>query len=332
MKLIVSGGAGFIGSAFIRNHLKSNPYDKIVNIDNLTIGSNIDNLQEVKNNPNYYFIKDDIKNAELINEIHDADLIVNFAAETHVDRSISNPKPFIQTNYVGTYNLLEVARKKDKFFIHVSTDEIYGDATDDISFKEDDLLRTSNPYSATKAAADLLVNAYHRTYGLKCIITRCSNNFGPFQFPEKLIPKAIIRALKDLSIPLYGGGNQIRSWIYVLDHVEAIESLIKKGKPGEIYNITAWNEITNLSMIEKILNILGKPSSLIETVGDRPAHDKRYSIDGTKIKQVTGWEPKHSFDQSLKETVQWYQDNKEWWEPIADERILHPQPWTLKWE
>ena len=332
MKLLVCGGAGFIGSAFIRNHLKTKPKDAITNLDSLTIGSNIQNLKEIENNPNYKFIKDDIRNQETISNIaKEFDLLVNFAAESHVDRSISNPKPFIETNVLGTYSILEAARKHDKLFIHVSTDEIYGDAENKNSFNEYDILKPSNPYSATKASADLLVESYHRTYGIKCITTRCTNNFGPNQFPEKLIPKTIIRASKNLKVPLYGGGNQIRSWIYVLDHVQAIDVLIEKGKSGEVYNITAWNEIANKSIVEKILNLMKKPLDLIENVGDRPGHDKRYSIDASKIMQATGWKPQYQFDQALQETVSWYQNNKSWWEPLADEKTLHPQPWTVNW-
>jgi len=265
MNILVCGGCGFIGSAFIRNHFKNNPEDKITNLDSLTLGSNKNNLKSIENNKNYNFIHDNINNLENNKKItKDVDVIVNFAAETHVDRSISNPKPFIETNVMGTYSLLEAARKNENLFIHVSTDEIYGDAKDGESFNEDDILRPSNPYSATKASADHLVAAYYRTYGIKCITTRCTNNFGPYQFPEKLIPKTIIRASKNLKVPLYAGGTQIRSWIYVIDHVEAIDSLISKGIVGQIYNITAWNEITNKTMVEKILKIMDKPASLIE--------------------------------------------------------------------
>jgi len=333
MKLLVCGGAGFIGSAFIRNHLKKNSQDKIVNLDSLTIGSNQANLDSVKDNPNYSFIHDNICNSGTIDkETKDVDVIVNFAAESHVDRSISNPKPFIETNVVGTYTLLEAARKNDKLFIHVSTDEIYGEAEGNKSFTEDDLITPRNPYSATKAAADHLVGAYNNTYGLKCIISRCTNNFGPYQFPEKLIPKTIVRAHRGLKIPLYGDGMQIRSWIYVIDHVEAIESLISKGKSGQIYNITAWDEIANKTIVEKILELMKKSTDLIEYVGDRPGHDKRYSIDASKIQKETGWNPHYQFDQALSETVQWYQNNPQWWEPLADEKTLHPQPWTLDWK
>ena len=331
MKLLVCGGMGFIGSAFIRNHLSKNPSDKIVNLDNLTTGSNVKNLEKI-DETNHQFINDDIKNHETVNKItNDTDVIVNFAAETHVDRSISNPKQFLETNILGTYTLLEAAKKHETLFVHISTDEIYGDATNQDSFNEKSILKPSNPYSATKAAADHLVEAYARTYGIKCIITRCTNNFGPFQFPEKLIPKTIIRAQKNLKVPLYGDGNQIRSWIYVLDHVSAIESLITKGDPGEIYNITSWNEISNKTIVGKILSIMGKPNDLIEYVGDRPGHDKRYSIDSSKIQNEIGWKPAYDFNNAIKQTVDWYLKNKDWWEPLADEKMLHPQPWTLSW-
>ncbi len=332
MKLLVCGGCGFIGSAFIRNHLTHKPQDKIINLDSLTIGSNKDNLKQFEKNENYSFVHDDIRNLELVEKLtKDVDAIINFAAETHVDRSISNPKPFIETNVIGTYNLLEGARKNEKLMVHISTDEIYGDAKGEKSFTEEDSLSPSNPYSATKAAGDHLVNAYHRTFGLNCITTRCTNNFGPYQFPEKLIPKTIIRALKDLKIPLYGDGNQVRSWIYVLDHVKAIESLIQKGKSGDVYNITAWNEVSNKSIVEKILKMLEKSEDLIEYVGDRPGHDRRYSIDASKIQKITGWAPRYEFDKALEETVKWYKENPQWWQPLADEKTLHPQPWTLDW-
>ena len=332
MKLLVCGGYGFIGSTFIKNHLNNFSNDEIINIDNLAIGSNKFNLSEI-NNKNYSFVKEDIKNFDVIEKISkDVDIIINFAAETHVDRSISNSKPFIETNILGTYSLLESSRKYDKKFIHISTDEIYGDLENKESFSENDILKPSNPYSATKAAADLLVGSYQRTYGIDCIITRCTNNFGTNQFPEKLIPKTIIRASKDLKIPLYGDGNQIRSWIYVLDHVTAIDALISKGKSGEIYNITAWNEISNRDMVEKILKIMNKPSDLIEFVPDRPGHDKHYSINSSKIKNEINWSPKFNFDDALKETVNWYLSNKQWWEPLINEKTLHPQPWTLNWK
>jgi dTDP-glucose 4,6-dehydratase len=333
MSILVCGGAGFIGSAFIRNHLKNNPNSKVTNLDMLTIGSNLENLKAIQNIQNYKFIKDDIKNEYVIDHlVKDSDVIVNFAAESHVDRSIANPKPFVETNILGTYSILEAIRKYDKQFIHVSTDEVYGDAKDKISFDENSQINPSNPYAATKAAADHLVSSYYRTYGINCITTRCTNNFGPNQFPEKLIPKTIIRSIKNLKVPLYGDGSQIRSWIYVDDHVSAIESLILKGKAGEVYNITAYEEISNKIIVEKILNILEKPCDNIEYVNDRPGHDKRYSINCSKIQSQTGWMPKYNFDDALEQTVQWYLQNQSWWEPLIDEKTLHPQPWTLSWK
>ena len=330
MKILVCGGAGFIGSAFIRNYLKNHSNSTITNLDVLTIGSNLENLKSTENHSNYKFIKEDIRNESAIDGIiKDVDVVVNFAAESHVDRSIANPKPFLETNILGTYSILEAIRKHDKQFIHVSTDEIYGDAQGKSSFDENSQINPSNPYAATKAAADNLVASYYRTYGINCITTRCTNNFGECQFPEKLIPKTIIRSIKNLRVPLYGDGMQIRSWIYVNDHVQAIESLISKGKPGQVYNITAYEEITNKSIVEKILDILEKPHNMIEYVGDRPGHDKRYSIDCSKIENKTGWKPKYKFDDALTQTVNWYLQNQSWWEPLIDENTLHPQPWTI---
>ncbi len=333
MHILVCGGAGFIGSTFIKNYLINKPKDKITNLDVLTIGSNLENLKEIQNNQNYKFINDDIRNESLLdNLVKDVDVVVNFAAESHVDRSIANPKPFIETNILGTYSILEAIRKHDKQFIHVSTDEIYGDAHGQDSFNENSQINPTNPYAATKAAADHLVSSYHRTYGINCITTRCTNNFGPNQFPEKLIPKTIIRSIKNLKVPLYGDGSQIRSWIYVDDHTNAIESLISKGKAGEVYNITAYEEITNKTIVEKILDLLSKSHDIIEFVGDRPGHDKRYSIDCSKIENQIGWKPEYEFDDALKQTVDWYLENQSWWEPLVDENTLHPQPWTISWK
>ncbi|RZD46465.1 MAG: dTDP-glucose 4,6-dehydratase [Thaumarchaeota archaeon] len=333
MKILVCGGSGFIGSAFIRNYILNNPESYITNLDNLTIGSNQENLKDLHNNSHYNFIKDDIRNEILITDlVKDHDIIVNFAAESHVDRSIANPKPFIETNILGTFSLLEAIRKYDKFFVHVSTDEVYGDAENQSSFTELSQINTGNPYAATKAAADHLVASYHRTYGINCITTRCTNNFGPYQFPEKLIPKTIIRSIKNLKVPLYGDGTQIRSWIYVDDHVRAIESLISKGISGHVYNITAYDELTNKTIVEKTLDILGKSHDMIEYVGDRPGHDKRYSIDCSKIENQIGWKHQYKFDDALKQTVDWYLQNQSWWEPLINENTLHPQPWTITWK
>ena len=333
MKILVCGGYGFIGSAFIRNSLQNDSIDHLINIDSLTIGSNKKNLEKIENHKNYTFIHDDIQNNSKIDElVHNVDAVINFAAETHVDRSISNPQPFIQTNILGTYNILEAIRKYDKFFIHVSTDEVYGDANEISSHDEHSEINPSNPYSATKAAADHLVHSYHRTYGIQCVTTRCSNNFGPYQFPEKLIPKTIIRSIKNLKIPLYGDGNQIRSWIYVDDHVSALNLLLNKGISGEVYNITSYHEISNKTIVKKILSLLDKSEDQIEFVNDRPGHDKRYSIDSSKIENNLGWKPANDFDIVLEKTVNWYLSNKSWWEPLVDEKVLHPQPWTLSWK
>ena len=332
MKILVCGGSGFIGSTFIRNHFQTHTESQITNLDNLTIGSNQENLKDLENNPNYTFLNEDIRNEIFIeNLVKDFDVVVNFAAQSHVDRSISNPKPFIETNILGTYSLLESIKKYDKLFVHVSTDEIYGDAENLSSFTENSQIHPSNPYSATKAASDHLVSSYHRTYGIKCIITRCTNNFGPRQFPEKLIPKTIIRLIKNLKVPIYGNGKQIRSWIHAADHVKAIDSLISKGKSGEVYNITAYEEISNINIVEKILDLMNKSHNMIEFVSDRPGHDKRYSINSSKIKKTIGWKPTYTFDDALKQTVNWYLENKNWWMPLIDEKVLHPQPWTLNW-
>ena len=332
MKILVCGGSGFIGSAFIRKYISLNAESDITNLDNLTIGSNQENLKSLNNNSHYQFIHDDIRNESVVSDlVKDCDMVVNFAAESHVDRSISDPKPFVETNILGTFSLLEAIRKHDKLFIHISTDEVYGDAVGQQSFNEKSQINPSNPYSATKAAADHLVASYYRTYGIKCITTRCSNNFGPMQFPEKLIPKTIIRTIKNLKVPIYGDGQQIRSWIYVNDHVDAIQSLILKGKSGEVYNITSYEEISNITIVEKILDIMNISHDMIEFVPDRPGHDKRYSIDSSKLEKEVNWKPKYDFDESLKETVTWYLENKEWWMPLIDDKVLHPQPWTLSW-
>jgi len=333
LKFLICGGYGFIGSEFIRNHFENNPNDKIINIDNLSLGSNRLNLETIENFPNYVFKEGNITDVEFVKNLSkDVDVIINFAAETHVDRSIANPKPFLDTNLYGTYSLLEASKEFEKLFIHVSTDEIYGDLEKNAKpFSETDNLKPSNPYAATKASADLLVQSYARTYKSNCIITRCTNNFGPFQFPEKLIPKTIIRAHKNLKIPLYGDGNQLRSWIFVTDHVQAIDLIAKKGLSGETYNISSWNEISNRNIVEKILQKMEKSTDLIEFVEDRPGHDKRYSINYEKIKNQLGWSPQFNFERALEKTVEWYLNNSKLWEPLVNEQTLHPQPWTLNW-
>jgi len=331
MKILVTGGLGFIGSNFIRYILSKHPNKEIVNIDKIGIGANTENLKDLKNEDRYHFIKADISNPQTLNGIiEDCDGVINFAAETHVDRSIADPKPFLESNTIGTFNLLEAERKQNKPIRHIqiSTDEVYGDITQG-SFREEDRLKPSNPYSASKAAADMLCQAYHRTYGLDIIITRCTNNFGPYQFPEKLIPKTIIRAQKNLPIPIYGTGENIRDWIYVLDHCEAIDLTLRKGKSGETYNISSGNELSTITVVKKLLDILHKPEDLITYVEDRPGHDLRYSLDSSKIRSELSWKPRHSFNSALEKTIEWYLENDWWWKPLINEEILHPTPWKL---
>ena len=331
MKLLITGGLGFIGSNFIR-HIITNDLDlQVINIDKIGIGSNPKNLTDLEHKLNYSFIKGDISNSKIVSKIiKDVDTVINFAAETHVDRSIADPNPFMQSNIIGTYNLLEAERKSNKPVRHIqiSTDETYGDIMQGSS-KEEDILKPSNPYSASKASADMLCQAYNRTYGLDTVITRCTNNFGPYQFPEKLIPKIIIRAQKNLPIPIYGKGDNIREWIYVSDHCEAIDITRKKGKSGEIYNISSGNEISNISIAKKILATLKKPEDLITFVADRPGHDFRYSLDSSKIRSNFYWKPRHSFDDALNRTIDWYIENEWWWKPLINEKILNPTPWKL---
>jgi dTDP-glucose 4,6-dehydratase len=335
MKVMVTGGAGFIGSNFVRHLLSFYKDDiELLNLDNLSYGSNIANLKDLENTGNHIFIKADIKDSDTIHDLmSDVDVVVNFAAETHVDRSISNPSSFFENNAYGTFVLLEAIRKSKgrKRYVQVSTDEVYGTAQESKSFSEDDLLTPSSPYSATKAAADMLARAYYVTYGLSTSITRCSNNFGPCQFPEKLIPKTIIRAMLDLHVPVYGSGNQVRDWLYVVDHCEAIREVIEKGKPGEIYNISSGNEVPNIEIVKMILAEISKPEELIEHVEDRPGHDLRYSLDSSKIRAELGWKPKYEFSEALKETVKWYVENESWWRPLATDNVLHPTPWKLGW-
>lgn len=324
MRLLVTGGLGFIGSNFVR--LMVDNADLAV-VDALKYGSNNENLKDI----DYKFIEGDICDNELMDKlVSDADVIVNFAAETHVDRSISNPYAFLESNTTGTFNILEAIRinNPDAKLIHIGTDEVYGDIEEG-SFKEEDRLKPSSPYSASKASADMLVLSYVRTYGIDALITRCTNNYGPYQFPEKLIPKAIIRASMDMKIPIYGTGKNVRDWIYVEDHCEAIKHVMEKGEKGEIYNIGSGEEKTNLEVIAEILRVMGKPD-LTEFVEDRPGHDLRYSLDSSKVREL-GWEPQFSFKEGIKKTIRWYVDNEQWWKPLADDNILHPAPWELKW-
>lgn len=333
VKILVTGGMGFIGSNFIRYMFSKHKDIEIINLDNLSIGSNPANLSDISNNPRYTFIKGSTSDLSLVSKlVRDVDVVVNFAAETHVDRSIANPSPFFKANTLGTFNLLEACRRVNPNvrFLHVSTDEVYGDIIEG-SFTEEDRLHPSNPYSASKAAADMFALAYHRTYDMDVIVTRCTNNFGPYQFPEKLIPKTIIRASMGLKVPIYGSGKNVRDWIYVLDHCEALDLVLREGQPGEIYNISSGNELENVEVVRKILKIMGKGKSLMEFVEDRPGHDVRYSLDSSKIRRELGWRPRHSFDDALRKTVDWYLTNEWWWRPLAKEEVLHPTPWKLRW-
>jgi len=313
----VSGGLGFIGSNFILFSIKNNPKINITNIDAGLIGSNKQNLKEIKNLKNYKYVKANINNQKIVDElVSKNDIIVNFAAESHVDRSISNPKPFVDSNINGTYSILESIRKYDKKLIQISTDEVYGSLMKN-SADENFTLNPSSPYSSSKASADLLVKSYHITYGCDVKITRCTNNYGPRQFPEKLIPKVIINAINNKSIPVYGNGKNVRDWLYVDDHCSAIQKVIEKGKIGEMYNIAGGNEINNNSIIKLILKLMNKPTSLIKYVKDRPGHDFRYSLDSTKIEKKLGWKPKHNFENGIKETILWYLNNKSYWKKFV---------------
>lgn len=319
MKLLVTGGAGFIGSNFVMYMLQQHPDYKIINIDALTYAGNLENLKSIEQNPNHTFVKADITDVQVIDQLMQQriDVVVNFAAESHVDRSILEPEVFVKTNVLGTQVLLDAAKKYGVTkFVQVSTDEVYGSLGETGLFTEETPLQPNSPYSASKAGGDLLVRAYHETFGLPVNITRCSNNYGPYQFPEKLIPLMISRALNDQQLPVYGDGLNIRDWLYVEDHCSAIDLVIHNGKLGEVYNIGGNNERTNVHIVKTILAELGKPESLISYVEDRPGHDRRYGIDPTKTMNELGWKPKHNFETGIKETIQWYLANKEWWTRI----------------
>jgi len=323
MKILVTGGAGFIGSNFIFHMLKNHPTYKIVCLDALTYAGNLSTLEPVIKNQNFKFAKGDITDVMLVDNLFQDekfDFVVNFAAESHVDRSIEGPGIFLKTNIFGTQVLMDAARKYGvKRFHQVSTDEVYGDLPidrPDLFFTEETPLHTSSPYSASKAAADLLVQAYNRTFKLPVTISRCSNNYGPYHFPEKLIPLMIYRALNNETLPVYGKGQNVRDWLYVLDHCTAIDLILHNGKDGEIYNIGGHNERTNIEVVKTILKELGKPESLITFVKDRAGHDMRYAIDPSKTKKELGWEPTTLFDDGIKETIKWYLDNRPWWENI----------------
>lgn len=323
MNIVVTGGAGFIGSNFIFYQLKNHPEDKIICVDSLTYAGNLETLEPVMNNPSFTFVKADIADRNAINKMfkeHKPDIVVNFAAESHVDRSIENPEIFLKTNIMGVQVLMDACRKYGiKRYHQVSTDEVYGDLPldrPDLFFTEETPIHTSSPYSSSKAGADLLVLAYYRTYGLPVSITRCSNNYGPYHFPEKLIPLIISRALADKSLPVYGTGENVRDWLYVEDHCSAIDLVMRKGRVGQVYNVGGHNERTNLQVVKAILKHLNKPESLITFVNDRPGHDMRYAIDPTKIHNELGWLPQTRFDDGIKKTIDWYLQNKPWWENI----------------
>jgi dTDP-glucose 4,6-dehydratase len=318
MKLFVTGGAGFIGSNFIRYMMKKYADYKIVNYDKLTYAGNLENLTDIEKNPNYLFVKGDICDFKKASKfIKDADAIINFAAETHVDRSILNADQFIQTSVNGTFALLEAAKfHKTKRFVQISTDEVYGSILKG-SFTEESLIKPNSPYSSAKASADLLVKSYFTTYSLPALITRCSNNYGPYQYPEKVIPLFVTNALDDLQVPLYGDGKNVRDWLYVIDHCRGIDIALHKGKDGEVYNIGGGLELTNIELTKKVLQIMQKPISLIKRVQDRPGHDKRYSINCSKIAKL-GYKPIYTFEKALKETVQWYIDNQKIWRKLKD--------------
>jgi len=316
MKLLITGGAGFIGSNFIRYIFKKYPDYKIINLDKLTYAGNLDNLIDVEHLSNYKFVKSDICNQNIVSELaKESDVIVNFAAETHVDRSIFSPGSFIQTDIFGTYTLLEAVKKYNKKYIHISTDEVYG-SIEHGSFNEQSPCRPNSPYSASKASADLLIRSYIVTYGVSAIIIRPSNNFGPYQYPEKMIPLFITNVIDNIKLPVYGDGLYIRDWLYVIDNCRAIDIILHKGIWGEIYNVSAGNEITNIELTKKILELLNTPETFIEYVKDRPGHDRRYSIDSTKLKTELGWQPQYKFDDALRETVEWYKKNRTWWSKI----------------
>jgi dTDP-glucose 4,6-dehydratase len=329
MRLLITGGLGFIGSNFVRHMIQLREDLEITNLDNLATGSNSANLVDLQGNKRYRFIQGDIRDEGLLNGlIKEVDAAVNIAAETHVDRSIVDPTKFYSNNVVGTLTILEAIRRFNPNckLLQVSTDEVYGDIIEG-SFSETSILKPSSPYSASKAASDLVALAHHRTYGMNIVVTRCTNNYGPCQFPEKLIPKTILRAKLNLPIPIYGTGKNVRDWIYVLDHCQALDNVLRNGKSGEIYNISGGNELTNLEVVNEILTIMAKPQDLIAHVEDRPGHDLRYSLDSTKIGRELKWSPRYNFDSALEKTVKWYLKNEDWWRPLATEEVLNPTPW-----
>lgn len=320
MRLLVAGGAGFIGSHFIRHMLKNSDMS-ILNVDALTYAGNLQSLSDVEAHPRYAFVHADITDTKAMRAVFlsGVDMVVNFAAETHVDRSIADPLQFVKTNILGVQTLLSQALEHNaKRFLQVSTDEVYGSLGEEGLFSENSPLDPSSPYSASKASADLMTIAYGRTYGMDAVVTRCSNNYGTHQFPEKLIPHCIIKAMHGEKVPVYGDGQNIRDWLHVSDHCTALALVLERGKAGEVYNIGGSNERSNLTIVRKILDILGKPHSLVEFVGDRPGHDRRYAIDAAKLKSL-GWQNEINFEQGLQDTIKWYIDNPRWWGSILSD-------------
>ncbi len=323
MKILVTGGAGFIGGNFVHYMVNTYPEDQIVNLDLLTYAGNLETLKPVEDKPNYSFVKGDIADREFIFDLFEKekfDVVINFAAETHVDRSIKDPGVFVRSNVLGTTVLLDACNKYGiRRYHQVSTDEVYGDLPldrPDLFFTEETPLHTSSPYSSSKASADLFVLAYYRTFGLPVSVSRCSNNYGPYQFPEKLIPLMISRALANEKLPVYGEGLNVRDWLHVYDHCTAIDLIVRKGREGEVYNVGGHNERTNMEVVKTILRALDKPESLIEHVTDRKGHDRRYAIDPRKLETELGWKPVYNFDTGIPGTIQWYLDNRSWWENI----------------
>jgi len=324
MNILVTGGAGFIGSNFIRYWLEKHPADKIVNLDALTYAGNPENLKDIENDPNYRFVKGDICDEKLVDEITDGiDLIVHFAAESHVDRSIKNSVDFVKTNVLGTMVLLDAAKRRGGIrFHHISTDEVFGSlGTDGAPFNEKTPYNPRSPYSASKAGSDHLARSYFHTHKLPITISNCSNNYGPYQFPEKIIPLFITNLLDGKKVPLYGSGENVRDWIFVLDHARGVEAIIEKGKIGETYCLGGEGEVSNSELTKKILDFMGKDESSIEHVADRPGHDFRYAMDFSKAEKELGWRPETDFDTGLKETIGWYKNNEAWWRPLKDRKL-----------
>ena len=326
MKLLVTGGLGFIGSNFILKILNEKQKNSVVNVDAELFGSNHQNLESVKNHENYRFVKGNITNRHLMEDlISECDAVVNFAAESFVDRSIADANPFLVSNIRGTFTILDIIKEQKKRLVQISTDEVFG-SLESTTAKENSRFNPSSPYAATKAAAELLVNSYIVTYDCDCVITRCTNNYGSRQFPEKLIPKTLILASQNKKVPIYGEGKNIRDWIFVDDHCEAVYKVLLRGKSGESYNISANNEVDNLTIVKKILGILDKPQDLIKSVEDRPGHDFRYSLDSSKVRSELNWSENTNFDDGLKKTVDWYLSNPKWWQNISQD-ILKSTPW-----